>query len=333
MNVDDLLAPVSEESPAGEDLSYDSERQVIEQAFEVPADDPDQPDWRETVRLVRDQLGRSKDAWLGVYLARAGARQGQLETVDQGLSVLAGLFEQYWDSVHPTLDELGFQGRKAPCESLTRIPEFIGPLRRTALVSHPRLGVYTGEDLERFAAEGENAENYGMFRAAVADMDVEDIRKSIDHLDSIRDAVRRVDAVLVANAGDETGTNFATTYETIEGIRRSLAPYAGVESEEGDASAPAESAGNGGGDAGPRLSGAVRSRDDVIRAIDAIADYYRQAEPTSPVPSLLQRARAWVHMDFMQVIDDLLPDSTPEAKRVLWTRADRDAEAADQGSY
>src|SRR5687768_7797681 len=124
MDLETLLAPVSEESPAGEDLSYDGERQLIEQAFDVPADDPEQPDWRDTIKLIAAQSERTKDVWLAIYLARAGARQGRLETIEAGCQMLAGLFERYWDSVHPTLDELGFQGRKGPCESLTKISEF-----------------------------------------------------------------------------------------------------------------------------------------------------------------------------------------------------------------
>ena len=114
MDLETLLAPVSEESPAGEDLSYDGERQLIEQAFDVPADDPEQPDWRDTIKLIAAQSERTKDVWLAIYLARAGARQGRLETIEAGCQMLAGLFERYWDSVHPTLDELGFQGRKGP---------------------------------------------------------------------------------------------------------------------------------------------------------------------------------------------------------------------------
>ena len=67
-----------------------------------------------------------------------------------------------------------------------------------------------------------------MFRAAVAEADVADLQTAIDRLDSIRDGIRRADAVLTANAEGDTGTNFQTTYETIEAIRSALAPYAGI---------------------------------------------------------------------------------------------------------
>jgi type VI secretion system protein ImpA len=65
----------------------------------------------------------------------------------------------------------------------------------------------------------------------------------------------------------------------------------------------------------------------VITALEAIGDYYRRREPSSPILALIQRARAWVNMDFMAVLEDIAPDSTAEAKRVLMTKAERDAES------
>lgn len=331
MDLEALLAPVSDESPAGEDLSYDAERQQIEQPFEVPADAPEQPDWRETVKLIAAQSERTKDVWLAVYLARAGARQGQLETVDLGCQMLAGLFERYWDSVHPTLDELGYQGRKGPCESLTKIAEFLGPLKRTILISHPRLGTYSGADLERFATEGDAADGYGMFRAAVAEAEQADLQAAIDRLDSIRDGIRRADTILTANADGDTGTNFQTTYETIEAIRSALAPYAGIvvdaSEDTGDAGDSGEYAASGDAGGGARIGGRVGSREDVITALDAVADYYRSREPGSPILTLIQRARVWVNMDFMAVLEDIAPESLTEARRVLWSKAERDAKS------
>lgn len=317
MDVEALLAPVSEEAPAGDDLSYDAERQVIESAFDPPSDEEDAVDLRETVRLIEAQSARTKDVWLAVYLARAGAKLGRLEVAVAGAQMLAGLFELYWDSVHPALDEYGFQGRKGPCESLTRIGEFLGPLRRTVLVEHPRLGRFAAEDFERFATEGDAADGYGMFRAALADTPVETVRTAIDQLDQMRDAIRRADAVLTANADGDTATNFQATYEAIEAIRRALAPFAGLEPEpaaEDLGAAPPSEASSGGG---PRIAGRVESREDVLKAFDAIADYYQRREPGSPVPVALRRARAWVTMDFMSIMEDIVPNGIGEARTVL----------------
>lgn len=319
MDVEALLQPVSDDAPAGEDLYGDPHRTEIELAFEPDAADVD---WRRIVSLIEDQSGRTKDVWLGIYLARAGAKMGRLDFALAGTEFLAGMFERYWETMHPALDDLGFQGRKGPCESLTRIGEFIGPLRRTTLIAHPRLGSYTGEDLQRFDEEGDGADGFGMFRAAVAETDVADIQAALASLDAMRAALARTDAVLMAQADGDTGTDFTPTYDAIDAIRRALLPYAGQ--AEAEAGADAEIAEGGAGGGGGRLSGRVDSRDDVIRAIDAIADYYQRREPASPIPVALRRIRGWVTMDFMAILKDISPDGMSQAETVLLARKEEE---------
>lgn len=323
MDLEQLLAPISEDAPSGPDLSYEASRQEIESFFDANADseDGEQVDWRDAVRKIVAQNDETKDVWLAVYLTRAGAKLGELETIVTGAQFLAGLFDRYWDTLHPSLDEYGFQGRKGPCESLTRIGEFLGPLRRTAIIEHPRLGRFTGEDLERFARDGDSAEGFGMFRAAIEDVAKEEVQAKVDQLDQLREAVRRVDTILMEHADGDSGTNFQTTYETVESLRRALAPYAGItvpEASEGPDRANASSSTDQA--TGPRVAGRVDTRDDVIAALDAISEYYARREPASPVPVAVRRVRSWVTMDFMAILADIAPNSVSEAGQVLLSR-------------
>lgn len=329
MTVEDLLEPVSADAPAGEDMSYDAERQRIEEAFEVAslaADVSEAVDWRETIALIEAQSRRTKDVWLAVYLARAGTRTGSLEIVETGCSMLAGLFDRYWDSVHPTLDEYGIQGRKGPCESLTRIAEFLGPLQRTVLLTHPRLGSYSGDDFARFARDGDAAEGYGLFRAALNDTPLDVLETVLGRIDQIEASLRQADAILTREAAavDETGTNFAPTFEVLSAIRRAVAPHAGVEVEAvadgmeepaSDIEAPPSKG---------TAVGRVDSREDVMRALDAISDYYQRREPSSPIPVALRRVRGWIGLDFMAIIKDIAPNSVADAGTVLLTRVEED---------
>jgi type VI secretion system protein ImpA len=318
MLAEDFLKPVSDDAPTGVDLYDDPERQEIEIAFE---EDANSVDWRNIIKLITGQIGRTKDIWLAIYLMRAGAHKSELGTVEAGAEFLAGMFENFWPSMYPQLDDYGFQGRKGPCESLTKIGPFIGPLKRMVLIAHPRLGNFTGEDLIRFNTEGDAADRFGMFRHAVTETDVAELQAAVASFDAIRSAVKRADIVLMANADGDTGTDFNPTYEAIDAIRAGLAPYAGLEPE---AEAATEEAGDsggasfsGGGDSGPRIGGRVDSRDDVLKAIDAIADYYQRREPGSPIPVALRRVRTWVPMDFMAILRDIAPAGVSEAGAVL----------------
>ncbi|MET0179546.1 MAG: type VI secretion system ImpA family N-terminal domain-containing protein [Novosphingobium sp.] len=326
IDVEALSATLSAEAPSGPDLSYDAGRQPIEAAFErsVSSDAQGEPvDWRRTIQLVLAQAEVTRDLWLAIYLTRAGAGAGQLDTVAAGADLLAALLEDRWADVHPQLDEVGYEGRKAACESLTRVAEFLGPLQRSTLIEHPRLGRFSGADFERFHERGDKEDGFGAFRAAVDAAGPEQLQAVVDRLDALRQAIRRADAVLMANADGTTGANFQPTYDAIERIRRAVATF--LPPAAGDAvAADHDSPGAGGAAAPPAaapsgasFSGAINSREDVARALDAIAAYYARYEPVSPVPFALRRARDWISLDFLAVLEDIAPGSLDEARRVL----------------
>jgi type VI secretion system protein ImpA len=51
------------------------------------------------------------------------------------------------------------------------------------------------------------------------------------------------------------------------------------------------------------------SRGEALALLDSVQRYFRQAEPSSPVPMLCQRALALAERDFMSVLEDVLPKS------------------------
>jgi type VI secretion system protein ImpA len=77
-----------------------------------------------------------------------------------------------------------------------------------------------------------------------------------------------------------------------------------------EAAAPAaEGAADGEGEAeaapGRRLK--AESRPQALALLDQVSVYYRAAEPTSPVPILVDRARRVAERDFMSLLKDFLP--------------------------
>lgn len=333
LNLEDLLAPVSADDPVGPDLGYDPDRSAIEQAFEIDvsidasgvAAQAADTDWRPIIQNIGAQSIKTKDLWLAVYLTRAGALSGSLETVATGALYLAGLLEAYWPSVHPQLEEYGFQGRKGPCDSLTAAAQFINPLRNLNLLIHPRLGQFSGADFARFRSGGEAEAGYREFRLAIDDLGHEALQDIVEKLDTISSALRRVDQVLTDNAESGGATNFQPTYDALKELKDAVQAFGPPpEAEAGDA---VDAGGDGPEDApvaGKRLSGQVDTREDVLRALDAISEYYRRREPGHPILVLLQRAREWVGLDFLAILQDIAPGSISEARTVLQLRSQRD---------
>lgn len=56
----------------------------------------------------------------------------------------------------------------------------------------------------------------------------------------------------------------------------------------------------------------VATSAEAAGAIRSVEDYFRHAERSSPVPMLLQRARAYLDKDFQSLIDELIPKTTQD---------------------
>ena len=82
LDVDQLLSPISDESPSGDDLEYEPEFGALERAAqgkaeqvmgdEVVAAEP--PEWSEVFEQAQELLGRTKDLRIAVHLARAAVK-------------------------------------------------------------------------------------------------------------------------------------------------------------------------------------------------------------------------------------------------------------------
>ena len=53
-----------------------------------------------------------------------------------------------------------------------------------------------------------------------------------------------------------------------------------------------------------------------MRALEAVADFFRQHEPSSPVPLFVERAKRLVSKNFLEVLADVAPDGLSQARVV-----------------
>jgi len=65
------------------------------------------------------------------------------------------------------------------------------------------------------------------------------------------------------------------------------------------------------------LSGDILTREDVVKALDKICEYYARHEPASPVPVMAQRCKKLVTMSFFQILNELAPDGVKQAQLVM----------------
>jgi type VI secretion system protein ImpA len=87
----------------------------------------------------------------------------------------------------------------------------------------------------------------------------------------------------------------------------------GAEKADGNGQAVAAKTNGRAGGAAVTATGDISSREDVIRALDRICDYYKRYEPSSPVPLFLNRAKRLASKSFLEILRDLTPDAVNQA--------------------
>ena len=144
VDLDTLLAPISDLRPTGESLRLDVYDQIREARR---GDDPNLPqrvwqtelkraDWPRVESLCHDALAtRSKDLQLAAWLLEAWLHLHGFAGAAPGLSLTTGLCEHFWDTLYPENDGADLEGRLAPIYWLN---EKLSLLLRAIPITEPR---------------------------------------------------------------------------------------------------------------------------------------------------------------------------------------------------
>ncbi|MBC2713126.1 MAG: type VI secretion system protein TssA [Desulfosarcina sp.] len=111
-DVEALLTEISPDSPCGEDISYDVAFLELERIAQGKAEtqvgdyiqEGEEPDWKQVYRQSLELLERSRDLRLILYLTASTLCLEGLSGFCDGLALLRGVVERYWDHLYPQLD-------------------------------------------------------------------------------------------------------------------------------------------------------------------------------------------------------------------------------------
>jgi len=321
-----LLKPVSEESRAGDDLDEVPEADGIRNTFDVDfkyavglaerESDAKPPDWRAALSQIVELTEKSKDIRLAIQYARAGIALGDLDVVDCGLAFIAGLLEGFWDVVHPIGDDGPDLEYRALCFQDIVVPgAFAVPLLGMPFIKDGRTEVTGGQICDSYE-NGAASQDYPHVKGFLDEWDRESKEELLVRLDSLAASLDKIQSVMSDKCGGGA-PNFDDVTKSISNIREGYIELAGLQVEEEVVAAEAV-----GGSKTQAFSGKIQSRDDVVRALTEIENYYNLAEPGHPVKVALARMRSWVKKDFMEILQDIVPDSVSDAKRVLMETED-----------
>ena len=323
----DWASPVSPDMPAGPDMQYTPEFAELEAASTGV---PDQqfgdvlipaktPEWQHVFELAVGLSKQTHDLRVVLFLTRSLTRVHGLPGLLKGLQVLEQLLQNQWNDVHP---QLVVDGASDPHIRYGVLLDFSNPeglvadVRQTVAL-RSALGAFTVRDLERVVEQGAvDLNGIAVTREKVEDM-VSDLRQTpgaavLDIASQLVDLLDRVLAIVEERAGFDFTPDLTNLKRPLERARsvlsaKALAAVAVALPEEVTAfSSHKISTG----------LGALNSRDDVVKAMDAICAYLERHEPTNPVPLLIRRARRLMSKNFLDIVKDISPDGVNQVRSV-----------------
>lgn len=331
---DDLLNPIPGDSHSGTNLRYAPIYDKIKEARRQEDDAPQGEwqrerkvaDYKQVIKMAGDTLAaQSKDLQLGAWLTEAFLHQEGYSGLQQGLGLLRGLIENFWDTMYPEIEDGDLELRSAPLEWVgTRLDD---PLRKAPL-TRSGLSYYKFKESRAVGSEEDAAQSEQKREAreaAVADgkVTLEEFEK-----DSAATPTAQYEAWVAALDGslesidslrtlcDEKFGNYAPSFTPLKAaleevrnaanqiLQKRLDQEGRPEPEETEAEQElAEDSGSEASTASaPRRKKKTvagldpEDLDDVTVRLAAVARFLRQQDPSSPGPYLLLRGYRWGEM-------------------------------------
>jgi type VI secretion system protein ImpA len=314
--------------------SLDGMRREEDPAFDV-AGKGKTSDWKGVVARCEETLAtKSKDLQLAAYLAEGLARLHGYAGLHDGLRVVNGLVERYWDGLHPGVEGgeivpgvrakwlswLGSSndfrttvkripiasGRGAMArswldfEESRRLDDASMLADKTAYNELVQLGRITGEE----------------WKTALNATPLERLQQLAADVKACDEELRRLTAACEEKLGADSPSLLALS-ELLEECGGLLEKTVAAQTP-----LPAEAPAAGGSPGAARpgaASGPIATRDDAYRRLREVADFLRRSEPHSPVSYLIDRAVRWGQLPFQDLLRDVLKHNEDARTTVLET--------------
>lgn len=344
VDIETLLAPVSEGNGAGVSLRYEPVYQQIRDARKqddssLPMGDWERPlvkaDWKRVAALSSGALAsRSKDFQLAAWLCEAWTHVHHIEGLVAGTRLLTGLAQRYWQDAWPALEEGDADARVAPFVWLNdtlaltltlHVPLLAIEGREPAHVNLDEWQLVIVEDNARAADLSRdllerNAKQSGNLAALVSlrrqletaqgawstfkSLLDELLQNDSPHLGAVDDVLARLSRAVTSLLGEQAFSETSQEKADAPGV-----PTHPTSRETAMSSALQESpAGQtrSAPDADRPLPAKVDSRAQAYQLIELAANYLLAHEPHSPTPYLLQRAVSWGRLPLPELMREVV---------------------------
>ena len=338
------LPDISDDEPAGPNLEFDAAFAEFERSAQgkpeqqygstvVPAEEPE---WKDVVAAAWSLLERTYDLRVMAQLAVGRLQREGIAGYAETLGLIRQVLETRWSQVHPQLDPEDDNDPTLRANALLMVGEPVRVLRtlrtlplarsaRAGSVSWRDISIATGAiDVE----EGGTKMTDSVISAAFRETDPAVLVTLREAVGSAIASSVAIGAAFDEAAGYGTGPDLSELTKLLRDMQRMVIshmatadePSSAVEEpEEGPAASaagePARPRGTGGSNVASL--GSITRREDAVRLLDLVIEYYERNEPSSPLPLLIARARRLADKGFLDLIKDLAPDGFGQAERIF----------------
>jgi type VI secretion system protein ImpA len=350
IDLDALLKPISESEPAGIELKDDpagasiyyaikdareaarSAERILMQSDGEAGEGAHQalagkPDWKIVVRLASAALSeKTKDVWIAAWLLEGLTRLHGFAGLRDGFELIGELCERYWDGIHPRPDDDGVATTVAHLAGLNcegSEGALLSPIAAIPITEGSSIGPLTGrdyadaEDLARTSDPNVRAKRVAqgtatleMFDTAARETSPEFFANLRDDISAAIDQFNKMTKVLSEKCGDDLdgfstappsskiAAALANSFDRVRALGGPDAPPAGGEVATIGTSGASLASGN------------IVAREEAFQLLMKVADYFRRAEPHSPVSYALEQAVRWGRMPLPELIKELVTDES-----------------------
>ncbi|WP_158227123.1 type VI secretion system protein TssA [Mangrovitalea sediminis] len=301
---------------------------------------------------------RAKDLEVAAWLTEALLRRDGIPGLENGFRLIEQLVERFWDHLHPMPDEDGMETRLYPLIGLNGEDgngSLVTPIRNAPLSDDPDHPI-TANLLQRCRdaaaiddpdSRRQRFDEIGMdmdaLQQQVARCDMDFCQNLLAATEASQETLKRLSDALDERVGAAEAPPVSALRASLEVVADALRQLYGsrldtaasqeqaaAEQPEATPVATATAANTAGGSSMPSVvSGPIQSRQDALQQLQAIADFFRQQEPHSPIAGAIERVGRWARLPLNQLLQELIPDERARSHYTLVTGVDI---GADGGS-
>jgi type VI secretion system protein ImpA len=347
INLETLLQPISEENPSGEYVRYSG---LYDEIFEARRSDKDVPqgewktevkfaDFRKVISLAVPALEKdTKDLQITAWLSEALVKEHGFVGLRDSLRLVSGLQEIFWETLHPEVDEGDMEGRANAVAWMEMQTAFA--IKQAPITGYEGYSFNDWEDSKRFdipdnietldskdqqkfnelkaQAEKENRVTANKWRAELSQTRRAFCEELAFLLEECWAAFNEVNRVIEEKYDRNQAPGLNNLKKSLDEVHTQVKKIleekrAEEPDEEEETAVEAGANGDGavvrtGGVA--TASGAIQNRQDALKRLSDIAEFFRKTEPHSPISYIIQRAVKWGNMPLENWLQDVIKDET-----------------------